>query len=174
MNPETLVYALGIAGGVIALARNIFFSFALNVNAKVLTEQLIKLLRSDNVDRALKLCRVVESKYYGAGVIRALEAHQAGGARRKDLIEAFEQGLATKKSTLAAGSVISVVAGIIALAGLVYGVLHAENVNPQTYAAPAGGLFLAAGGFMLSGRLQRDAGQQFGRLLEVFGELAKR
>ncbi len=167
MNTIELVYGLGIAGAVIGLLRNIFISMSLKINVQALMAQVEKLIVADNLDRALKLCRAVPKAYLTSGLIPALEVFQKGGAKRTDLVQAYEQGVASKKPLLLLGRIGGVVGGLLAAAGLVLGILNAETVPPEAYAAPAAGLFFVVGGEFITKRLQEDAAAGFGKLLEV-------
>lgn len=167
MSTIELVYGLGIAGAALALLRNIFIALKLKVDVKALNAQLTKLIAAGNLDRALKLCRAVPNAFYTKGVLPALEVLQKEGAKRQDLIQAFEQGIATQKSLLMLGRAIGVVAGLIAGAGLVLGVINAETVPSSAYAAPAAGLFLAVGGEFMAKRIADEAHVGFSKLLET-------
>jgi len=167
MSDVNLVYGLGIAGGVLALARNIFISMILKVNAQALMGQVTKLVQAGNLDRALKLCKAISRAYLASGLIPALEVFQKGDAKRADVVNAYEQGVATKKPLLTLGRIAGAVAGLFAAAGLVHGVMHAETVPSQTYAAPVIALVLAVGGEVMAKRLQEESNAAFGRLLEL-------
>jgi hypothetical protein len=170
MSNVHLVYGLGIAGGVLALARNIFIAMILKVNAQALMGQVTKLIQAGNLDRALKLCQALPRAYLTSGLIPALEVFQKGNAKRGDLVRAYEQGVATKKPMLMFGRILGVVAGLLVVAGVAVALMHAETIPSETNAAPIIGGFLVVGGEMMSKRLQDEANVAFGRLLEVLKE----
>jgi len=170
MSEVNVVYGLGIVGAVVAVGRNIFVAMVLKMNVKALMMQLTKLVQAGNVDRALKLCRAAPGAYLTSGLIPALQVFQNGNAKRADLVQAFEQGIAPRKSLLILGRIIGGVAGLLAVAGIVYGVMHAEIVPSEAYLAPviAGGLVF--GGEMMARSVREEANVAFGRLLELLKE----
>jgi len=170
MSSVDLVYGLGIGAAVLAVARSIFITVTLKVNAQALTDQLIKLVRADNLDRALKLCQAAPKAYITSGFLPALEVFKKGNAKRGDLVHAYDQGVATRKPLLTFGRIIGVVAGLLAVAGLVIGVMHAESVPSEAYAAPIIAGVLVAGGEMITKRIQDEANAAFGHLLGALKE----
>ncbi len=170
MQTVELVYGLGIAGAVIAMARNIFITMSLKINVEVLMGQLVKLIEAGNIDRARKLCEAAPRAYIMSGLIPALKVFAQGDAKRGDLVGAYEQGVATRKPLLTLGRIVGVVAGLLAVGGLVLGIMHAESVPPEGYAAPIIAGVLVAGGEVLTTRIKEQADAGFGRLLEVLKE----
>ncbi len=74
----TIATVLGIAGAILVFLRFIYFFSTLQINFSALIAQIVKLVQSDNVDRALKLCRVVSNNYAVRSFAAILEGYQLG------------------------------------------------------------------------------------------------
>ncbi|HOX42452.1 MAG TPA: hypothetical protein PK668_02590 [Myxococcota bacterium] len=64
--------------------------FRLQIHSQTFLAAIVKLLDSDNLARAIKLCSAVPSVPLARGVRRMLQAHEAGTTDSRALREAFE------------------------------------------------------------------------------------
>ena len=86
-------FAFLIVGIALALLQFFNLAFRLKINARAMTDAIIRLVQSDKTDRAIKLCELVPAVPYARGLKGALTVLLSGQSDTISLAAGFNQEL---------------------------------------------------------------------------------
>ncbi|MBN2722960.1 MAG: hypothetical protein JXR95_02695 [Deltaproteobacteria bacterium] len=86
---QIIIMVLSTGGAILSLPRFFRVVFILSINTRVFHSVIMKLIKSDNADRALKLCSVAPNSLYPMGVSAALKGVLRGENQPEEIRRNF-------------------------------------------------------------------------------------
>ena len=169
LSPD-IAFAIGLVGLAPILARWTKIYFKLNLNFAAFGTQIVKLIKSDNMDRALKLCSVIPHAYGTGGVVAMLKAAEAGNSTRQMLQTTWARAVESSRIQLRFMLLPSVIGLLLTLVPAAQVALLDAAVTWKNVGPAAAGLFMFGGSQMTASRMPKATARMSEDIIQALAE----